>query len=127
MFGDQSYPPHNLPLYNMHSVFTPDKDFHFEPKMKQDNFIMLGDLNSHLPSWGYDTLDSKGENMEDWVINNQLIIPDWADYPLVFPVFTSFTWRTSSTSTIIKKGRKELLREPAGGSGYKPSIITKQM
>ncbi|GFS06027.1 hypothetical protein ElyMa_001214200 [Elysia marginata] len=73
------------------------KDFQFEPQVKQDNFIVVGDFNSHSPSWGYKDLDSKGEKVEDWAIDNQLVLLNRADDP---PTFTSMTWRTSSTPDI---------------------------
>ncbi|GFS16553.1 RNA-directed DNA polymerase from mobile element jockey [Elysia marginata] len=88
-------PSNNLHVYNIYS--PPDKDFQFEPQVKQDNFIVVGDFNSHSPSWGYKDLDSKGEKVEDWAIDNQLILLNRADDP---PTFTSMTWRTSSTPDI---------------------------
>ncbi|GFS13483.1 hypothetical protein ElyMa_001397600 [Elysia marginata] len=118
-------PFNNLHVYNIYS--PPDKDFQFEPQVKQDNFIVVGDFNSHSPSWGYKDLDSKGEKVEDWAIDNQLVLLNRADDP---PTFTSMTWRTSSTPDIAFAtddihGRSERsVESQLGGSDHKPSIIT---
>ncbi|GFS02171.1 hypothetical protein ElyMa_002857200 [Elysia marginata] len=61
-----------LHLNNIYS--HPNKDFRLKPKVTKGNFIVMLDCNSHSPSWGYDTLDSKGEKVEDWAIHNQLIL-----------------------------------------------------
>ncbi|GFR57529.1 hypothetical protein ElyMa_005340200 [Elysia marginata] len=115
-----------LPFNNLHvnNIYSPpDKDFQFEPQVKQDNFIVVGDFNSHPPSWG----DSKGEMVEDWAIDNQLVLLNRAEDPLTF---TSMTWRTSSTPDIAFvtddiQGRLERsVESQLGGSDHKPSIIT---
>ncbi|GFR73078.1 hypothetical protein ElyMa_003857100 [Elysia marginata] len=84
---------------------------HFEPEVKQHNFIVEGDLNINSPSWGYNTLGWEEEKAEDWDIDSQLILLDPANDP---PTFNSVTWRTSSISDIafateeFKEGPKEL-------------------
>ncbi|GFR59552.1 RNA-directed DNA polymerase from mobile element jockey [Elysia marginata] len=118
-------PSNNLHVYNIYS--HPDKDFQFEPQVKQDNFIVVGDFNSHSPSWGYKDLDSKGEKVEDWAIDNQLVLLNRADDP---PTFTSMTWRTSSTPDIafetddIQGKSERSVESLLGGSDHKPSFIT---
>ena len=33
-------------------------------QLNTENGIIIGDYNSHSPSWGQDSLDNKGEEME---------------------------------------------------------------
>ena len=40
---------------------------------KENNFLMVGDFNSHSQSWGYSTMDKRGENIEDWQDAHHLI------------------------------------------------------
>ena len=53
----------------------------------------MGDFNSHSPSWGYDELDSKGEEVECWATNQQLILINKPQDP---PTFYSTSWITIS-------------------------------
>ena len=39
-----------------------------------ENWIIMGSFNSQLPSWGYTELDNKGDEVESWAINQQLIL-----------------------------------------------------
>ena len=54
----------------------------------------MGDFNSHSPSRGYDELDSKGEEVECWATNQQLIL---INKPQDLLTFYSRNWRTTST------------------------------
>ena len=42
----------NLALHNIH--------------VRDSNFIIMGDFNSHSQSWGYDHIDAPGEEIEAW-------------------------------------------------------------
>ena len=38
-----------------------------------DNYCMVvGDFNSHSDNWGYEETDRRGEEVEDWEIENNL-------------------------------------------------------
>ena len=39
------------------------------------SFIIVGDFNSHSQSWGYNHIDARGEEIEEWQDHNNLIIP----------------------------------------------------
>ena len=39
----------------------------------------MGDFNSHSQSWGYDHADARGEELEDWQDENNLILVNDAD------------------------------------------------
>ena len=55
---------------------------------------MVGDFNSHSQSWGYDHADTRGEELEDWQDDNNLILVNDADDP---PTFFHRGWRKCST------------------------------
>ena len=49
----------NLEIHNIH--------------VKDNNFIIIGDFNSHSQSWGYDHIDARGEEIEDPLDDTVLI------------------------------------------------------
>ena len=58
------------------------------------HFIIAGDFNSHSQSWGYSTMNRRGEEVEAWQDENQMILVNQAWDP---PTFYSRAWHTSST------------------------------
>ena len=46
----------NLALHNIH--------------VRSSNFTIMGDLNSHSQSWGYNYIDARGEETEAWQDNS---------------------------------------------------------
>ena len=73
----------------------PDKQIQLHNiKVKPQSWIITGDFNSHSPSWGYEQLYSKGEEVENWISENRLILINKQDDP---DTFYSQTWRTTST------------------------------
>jgi hypothetical protein len=54
--------------------------------LAESNHIIVGDFNSHSPSWGYPTMDSRGEEIEDWMIENRLVL---INEPQAEPTFYS--------------------------------------
>jgi hypothetical protein len=60
----------------------------------EDYWIIMGDFNSHSPSWGYSDLDNKGEEVENWIISNRLVLITHPDDP---PTYYSRYWRTTSS------------------------------
>ena len=87
--------------------------------------MIFGDFNSHSPSWGYDDLDSRGEDVENWQIDNKLVLLNLPDDP---PTFFSRRWRTTShpdlafaTDDLAKCTTKTVL-DQLGGSDHKPIL-----
>ncbi|XP_041365595.1 uncharacterized protein LOC121380709 [Gigantopelta aegis] len=98
--------------------------FNIQPD--EENWIIVGDFNSHSPSWGYKSLDSKGEEIEEWMISNNLILINTPDDP---NTFYSRAWRTTSnpdlaiaTDDIHKITAREVCHQ-LGGSDHKPVIL----
>ena len=94
-----------------------------------ENFIICGDFNSHSPSWGYQDLDAKGDVVEDWIINNQIVLINMPDDQ---PTFYSRVWRTTSspdlsiaTDDIHSITSREVCQQ-LGGSDHRPVILTIQ-
>ena len=55
---------------------------------------MLGDFNSHSTLWGYQTTDRRGDEVEDWQIENHLVLLNDPEDP---PTFFSRRWISTST------------------------------
>ena len=43
-------------------------------QVKDTNFLIVRDFNSRSQSWGYDSIDTRGENIEDWQDKNKRIL-----------------------------------------------------
>ena len=72
----------NLALHNIH--------------VRDSNFIIMGDFNSHSQSWGYDHIDARGEEIEAWQDDNNITL---INQPYDTPTFYSRCWHTTSTPT----------------------------
>ena len=60
----------------------PDKQIqHHNVRVDPQSWIITGDVNSHSPSWGYQQLDKKGIDVENWVTENQLVLLNTPDDP----------------------------------------------
>ena len=98
------------------NIYSPplDKQIQLHNTMRVDPrswIIMTGDFNSHSPGWRYLQLDKKGEEVENWITENQLVLINTADDP---DTFRSRTWRTTSTLDLAIAHRRhstELLKE----------------
>ena len=90
-------------------------------------FLMVGDFNSHSQSWGYDHADARGEELEDWQDDNNLILVNDPDEP---PTFFHRGWRTCSTPDLafcsedVHKGIKREVGSQLGGSDHRPVFLT---
>ena len=115
-----------LLIYNIYS--PPDKQLQLHDiKPTNSDWIIVGDFNSHSPSWGYADLDAKGEELEHWMITNQLVLINHPDDP---PTFYSRVWRTTSTPDLglatddIHKIANRTVCPQLGGSDHRPVIIS---
>ena len=69
-----------LTIYNIYS--PPNKQLRpqvFQPDL--DRWIIMGDFNSHSTRLGYDDLDHKGDEVEDWIITHNMVLINKADDP----------------------------------------------
>lgn len=73
----------HLTVHNIYS--PPDKQIKLPSlPVNQENWIAVGDFNSHSPSWGYKDLNVKGEEVEDWMITNRLVLLNKPNDPPTF-------------------------------------------
>ncbi len=73
--------------YNIGNFYCPnDKKLSLDTMQIPDSsFLILGDFNSQSQSWGYNTMDKRGETIEDWQDENHLIlINDPSDTPTFY-------------------------------------------
>ena len=47
--------------------------------VKSENFIIVGDFNSHSQSWRYNHIDNRGEEIEDWQDENNITLINLPD------------------------------------------------
>ena len=119
-------PDRNLTICNLYS--PPNKAVNLQilqPNSK--DWMIVGDFNSHSPSWGYLSINAKGEEVEHWIVSNRLVLINTPTDP---PTFYSRVWKTTSTPDIaiatdnIQKTAKREVSEQLGGSDHKPVILT---
>ena len=81
------------------------------------NFLIAGDFNSRSQSWGYDTMDTRGEYIEDWQDENKLIL---VNDPTDQDTFYSRPWHTTITPDLAlctEDVHKRLNRKVCGQLG----------
>ena len=67
----------------MHSVCKPLNDQSALPALGHRDLphIVIGDFNSHITSWGYDTTYNNGEAVEQWADSSDLTLIHYAKLP----------------------------------------------
>ena len=63
-------------------------------QVPNSGFLIAGDFNSWSQSWGYNTINNRGEEVEAWQDEHQLILVNDPTDP---PTFYSRRWHTTST------------------------------
>ena len=119
-------PDRNLTICNLYS--PPNKAINLQIlQPNSEDWMIVGDFSSHSPSWGYPSIDAKGEEVEHWIVSNRLVLINTPTDP---PAFYSRVWKTTSTPDIaiatdnIQKIAKREVSEQLGGSDHKPVILT---
>ena len=115
-----------LSIYNLYS--PPPKALHLHAIQPEEaRWIIMGDFNSHSPSWGYPDLDPKGGEAEDWIITNQMVLINCPDEP---HTYYSRAWRKTSCPDIaietddVAKTTKRHVEQQLGGSDHKPVLLS---
>ena len=105
-----------------------DKDLSLSRiETSETNCLVVGDFNSHSEAWGYAESDHRGEEIEDWQIDQKLLLindPDDA------PTFYSRRWLTTTTpdlalatEDLAKKTTRRIL-DQLGGSDHRPILLS---
>ena len=95
-------------------------------RLSQEKHIVVGDLNGHSPEWGYDEMDARGEEIQEWMMDNHLVLINKPDDR---PSFLSTPWQTTSSPDIavatedIQKRTVRDVKDQLGKSDHLPIII----
>ena len=113
-------------IFNIYS--PPDRDLSLDLIHRQENTcIILGDFNSHSEARGYEEADRRGEEVEDWQVDNGLVLLNDPDDP---PTFFSRRWLSSTTpdlafaSNDLSRIASRTVLGQLGGSDHKPVKIS---
>ena len=92
-----------------------------------ENCIVLGDLNSHSTTWGYEENDKRGDEVEDWQIETDLLLLNDPEDP---PTYFSRRWLTTTTPDIafatnnIAAKTSRIVLNQLAGSDHKPVLLS---
>ena len=97
------------------------------PPAVEDHYLVVGDVNIHSQSWGYDHIDKREEEVENWQDDHRLNL---INKPEDHPTFNSRRRRTTSTPDLAfctydldgQINRK--VREQLGCSDHRPVLLT---
>ena len=104
-----------------------DKDLSLQKMdIPKENCLIAGDFNSHSTCWGYEETDRRGDEVEDWQIeNNMLLLNDPEDPPTFFSrrwISTSTPDLAFATEDISKKTTRKVLSQLAN-SDHRPVLL----
>ena len=114
------------PLFTYNLYSPPPKALHLHAnQLEEERWIIMGDSNSHSPSWGYPDLDPKGDEVEDWIITGQMVLINRPDEPYTH---YSRAWRKTScphlaiaTDDVARITERHV--EQQLGSDHKPVLL----
>ena len=95
-------------------------------QLSAEKHLIVGDFNSHSPAWGYDSTDARGEELQDWMMDNQLVLINKPDDK---PSYYSRAWKTTSTPDLafatedIQKRAIRVVNSQVGGSDHLPITL----
>ena len=90
------------------------------------NFLIVGDFNSHSQSWGYQHMDRRGEEVENWQDENRLLL---INSPSDQPTLSSRRRHTPSSPGIalctedLHGSIRRKVGEQLGGSDHRPVFL----
>ena len=114
-----------LYITNCYSPPTTKLDLH-RIQLQTESHLIVGDFNGHSPAWGYETSDSRGDEIHDWMVDNRLVL---INKPKDKPSYFSRAWRKLSTPDLaiatedIQKRTTRLVDKQLGGSDHLPILL----
>ena len=104
-----------------------DRNLSLNAMTVSENCLIVGDFNSHSEAWGYQESDRRGEEIEDWQIDQKLLL---INDPEDAPTFYSRRWLTTSspdlafaTENLARKTNRTVLNQ-LGGSDHRPVLLS---
>ena len=94
--------------------------------ISENGSLILGDFNSHSTNWGYKSTDKRGEQLEDWMIENRLLLVNKPDDK---PTHFHRAWKTTSHPDLaiatdnLHKICEKSVEDQLGGSDHRPVIL----
>jgi hypothetical protein len=91
------------------------------------HFLIAGDFNSQSQSWGYRTLDKRGEDIEAWQDEKHLLL---VNDPTDQPTFYSRRWHSTTTPDLafctedIHRNLSRVVGSQLGGSDHRPVLLS---
>ena len=118
----------NQQIRIFNAYYPVDRDLSLDHmKLPDSQRLVLEDFNSHSEAWGYPEADRRGEEVEDWQVDNKLLLLNGTDDP---PTFFSRRWLTSTTPDLafatedmFRKATRMVLSQ-LGGRDHEPVLIT---
>ena len=115
----------NTIIYNCYC--PPAKKLDLEKmEILPERCVVLGDFNSRSPSWGYPDLDGRGEEVENWQVQNGLLL---LNHPDDSHTFYSRRWHTTTTPDLgfatddIAKRTTRTVQDQLAGSDHRPILL----
>ena len=114
-----------ITIFNLYC--PPDKDLSLQMMdTPPENCLVIGDFNSHSTCWGYDETDRRGDEVEDWQIESNMLLLNDPEDP---PTFFSRRWITTSTPDLAfateDLSRKTIrkVQSQLAGSDHRPVLL----
>ena len=112
-------------IFNLYCPSDKDLALH-TMNLPHENCLTVGDFNSHSTSLGYEESDRRGDEVEHWQIENNLLLLNDPEDP---PTFFSRRWISTSTpylafaSDDISKITSRKVQNQLAGSDHKPVLL----
>ena len=119
----------NVTILNLYCPSDKDLALH-TMNLPPEKCLTVGDFNSHSTSWGYEESDRRGDEVEDWQIENNLLLLNDPEDP---PTFFSRRWISTSTPDLafasddIFKITSRKVQNQLAGSDHKPVLLAVNM
>ena len=114
-------------MVNCYAPPGKDKDLKLHKiPVQEDKLLIVGDFNGRSPSWGYEDKNTRGEIIEDWMLENKLVLINSPDDK---PSCLSRAWNTTSHPDLamatedIEKHCIKTVKDQFGGSDHRPILI----
>ena len=122
------HPTVDSSVINIFNLCCPqDKDLSLQMmNIPPENCLVVGDFNSHSTCWGYDETDRRGDEVEDWQIESNMLLLNDPEDP---PTFFSRRWISTSTPDLafatedLSRKTSRKVQSQWTGSDHRPVLL----